>query len=387
MCPLPPSDGARRRRQPWIPAFAGMTSLNLTLAFEPSTLHSMQDSKQLPNFASDNWAPAHPEVMDALLRANNGPVPSYGGDPYTQEAEALIKQNFGSTAQPFFVFTGTGANVLSLESCVHPYEAIICSDTAHIYTSEWGAVERMTGSKILAIHAPDGKLTASGVAEMIPIQDGHARARPGVVSLTQATEYGTIYTPDEVSAISHVARERGLYVHMDGARLANAAASLGLSLREVSTDCGVDVLSFGGTKNGAFCAEAIVFMNDHLARDFVLRRKQAMQLASKLRFMSVQFTALLTNELWLRNARHANAMARRLSEGLAAIPGVTITQKVEANEVFVAVPERAIRQLGEIASLHVWNEAESELRLVCSFQTTGEEVDGFVARAAKIAVA
>lgn len=338
----------------------------------------------LPNFASDNWAPVHPEVMDAVVRANSGPVPSYGGDPYTQAAEALIKEHFGPTAQPFFIFTGTGANVLSLESCVRPYEAILCSNTAHIYTSEWGAVERMTGSKILALRAPDGKLTASGVAAAIPHQDGHAHARPGVVSLTQATEYGTVYTPDEVRAISHVARARDLYVHMDGARLANAAASLGVSLREASTDCGVDVLSFGGTKNGAFCAEAIVFMNDDLARDFVLRRKQAMQLASKLRYMSVQFTALLTNDLWLRNARHANAMARRLSDGLAAIPGITVTQKVEANELFATVPERAISELNKAASLHVWNETASELRLVCSFQTTEDEVDLFVARVRKI---
>jgi len=360
--------------------------LRSTLDGRMRTAHTsrMQQTNPLPNFASDNWAPAHPEVMDAVVRANNGPVPSYGGDPYTQEAEALIKEHFGSTAQPFFVFTGTGANVLSLESCVRPYEAIVCSDTAHIYTSEWGAVERMTGSRLLVIHAPDGKLTESCVADMIPHQDGHARARPGVVSLTQATEYGTVYTPDEVRAISHIARERGLYVHMDGARLANAAASLGISLRQASTDCGVDVLSFGGTKNGAFCAEAVVFMNDHLARDFALRRKQAMQLASKLRFASVQFTALLTGDLWLRNARQANAMARRLSDGLVAIPGIVLTQKVEANEVFVAVPERAIKQLNEAASLHVWKESTSELRLVCSFQTTETEVDGFVARARKI---
>jgi threonine aldolase len=245
----------------------------------------------------------------------------------------------------------------------------------------------MTGSRILAIPAADGKITATAVADIIPIQDGHARSRPGVVSLTQATEYGTVYTPDEVVAISHVAHEHGLYVHMDGARLANAAASLGVSLREASTDCGIDVLSFGGTKNGAFCAEAIVFMNEHLARDFVLRRKQAMQLASKLRYMSVQFTALLTNDLWQSNARHANTMAKRLGDGLSAIGGFTVTQKVEANEVFVAVPERAIRKLHEAASLHVWNESTSELRLVCSFQTSDSEVDGFVARAAEIVAA
>jgi threonine aldolase len=347
----------------------------------------MQQTRQLPNFASDNWAPAHPEVMDAVLRANNGAVQSYGGDPFTEEAEALIKENFGAAAQPFFVFTGTGANVLSLESCIRPYDAIICSETAHIETSEWGAVQRMTGSRILTVDAPDGKMTAATVADRIPLQDGHARARPGVVSLTQATEYGTVYTPDEIRAICQVAREQGLYVHMDGARLANAAASLGLSLREVSTSCGVDVLSFGGTKNGAFCAEAIVFMNEHLARDFALRRKQAMQLASKLRFMSVQFTALLTNNLWLRNARHANAMAQRLSEGLASIPGFTITQKVQANEVFAAIPKNAIKPLGEAASLHVWNEELSEIRLVCSFQTTEEEVDGFLSQAKKIVVA
>jgi threonine aldolase len=356
----------------------------LTIVTKLSTLHAMQQTDPLPNFASDNWAPAHPDVMDAVVRANRGPVPSYGGDPYTLEAETLIKEQFGSTAQPFFVFTGTGANVLSLESCVRSYEAIVCSSTAHIYTSEWGAPERMIGSKLLAIEAPDGKVTSSAVAALLSHQDDHARARPGAVSLTQATEYGTVYTPDEVRTISHIAHEHGVYVHMDGARIANAAASLGLSLREVSTDCGVDVLSFGGTKNGAFCAEAIVFMNEHLARDFMLRRKQAMQLASKLRYMSVQFTALLTDELWLRNARHANAMATRLGNGLSAIPGVTVTQKVEANEVFAIVPEHAIKPLRESASLHVWDESKSELRLVCSFQTSEDEVDGFVARAKEI---
>lgn len=344
----------------------------------------MQQREGLPNFASDNWAPAHAEVLEAVVRANTGPVPSYGGDPYTEEAEELIKRHFGSAAQPFFVFTGTGANVLSLESCVRPYEAILCSSAAHIQTSEWGAVERMTGSRIIPVRAPDGKLTATTVAAAIPPQDGRARARVGVVSLTQATEYGTVYSPEEVRAISHVVREQGLYLHMDGARLGNAAASLGISLRGASTDCGVDVLSFGGTKNGAFCAEAIVFMNEHLARDFVLRRKQAMQLASKLRFMSVQFTALLTNDLWLRNARQANAMAHRLADGLSAIPGVKVTQKVQANEVFVIVPEQAIAKLTEVASLHVWNEPASELRLVCSFQTTEQEVDSFVGHARDI---
>lgn len=347
----------------------------------------MQQIKALPNFASDNWAPAHPEVMDAIVRANSGPVQSYGGDPYTLEAEALIREHFGAEARPFFVFTGTAANVLSLESCVRSYEAIISSDTAHIYTSEWGAVERITGSKVLSIHAPDGKLTPDGLAAAIPDQSGHPRARAGVVSLTQATEYGTVYTPHELRAITRVARDHGLRVHMDGARVANAAASLGLSLREVSVDCGVDVLSFGGTKNGASCAEAVVFMDEELASDFALRRKQAMQLASKLRFVSVQFTALLRNELWLRNARHANAMAKRLADGLAAIPGVTVTQKVEANEVFVAVPERAIKPLHEAASLSLWNEAAHELRLVCSFQTTEEEVDGFVVHARTVAAA
>lgn len=344
----------------------------------------MPDASQKPNFSSDNWAPAHPEVMDAVIRANTAPVQAYGGDPYTLEAESLIKDHFGSAAQPFFVFTGTAANVLSLESCVRSYEAIVCSDTAHIYTSEWGAVERMTGSRIVAVHAPDGKLTPESVRAVMPSADGHGRARPGVVSLTQATEYGTIYTPDEVRAIAAIAHEHGLYVHMDGARIANAAASLGRTLREVSTDCGVDVLSFGGTKDGAFCAEAIVFMNEHLARDFALRRKQAMQLASKLRFLSVQFTALLSNDLWLRNARHANAMAARLGSGLAAISGITVTQQVQANEVFVRVPRSAVKPISEVASVQLWNEETADLRLVCSFMTTEAEVDDFIARSTEI---
>jgi threonine aldolase len=345
----------------------------------------MQETPVFPNFASDNWAPAHPDVMDAVVRANNGAVPAYGGDPYTKKAETLIRQHFGPAATPFIVLTGTGANVLSLESCIRMSDAILCSETAHIYTHEWGAVERMTGSRIVPIPAPDGKVTASAVADTIPVQDSHAQFRPGVISLTQVTEYGTVYTPDELRAISDVAHEHGLYVHMDGARLANAAASLGLSLRESSTDCGVDVLSFGGTKNGAFCAEAIVFMDERLARDFALRRKQGMQLASKLRYMSVQFTALLTNNLWLNNARHANAMARRLGAGLAAIPEMRITQKIEANEVFVAVPANAIEPLGEVASLDIWSHAKSELRLVCSFQTGEDEVDQFLESARRIA--
>ena len=322
--------------------------------------------------------------MDAVSRANAAPVQAYGGDPYTLEAESLIREHFGPTAQPYFVFTGTAANVLSLESCVRSYEAIICSETAHIYTSEWGAVERMTGSRIIALPAPDGKLSAESVRAAMPSPEGHGHARPGAVSLTQATEFGTIYTPEEVRTIADIAHEHGLYVHMDGARIANAAASLGLSLREVSTDCGVDVLSFGGTKDGALCAEAIVFMNEHLARDFPLRRKQAMQLASKLRFLSVQFTALLGNDLWLRNARQANAMAERLGRGLAAISGITVAQKVQANEVFVRVPRSAVRAISDIASVQIWNEETSELRLVCSFMTTEAEVDDFVARSADV---
>lgn len=344
----------------------------------------MQQTEARPNFSSDNWAPAHPEVMDAIVRANNDPAPAYGNDSYTLQAEALIKQHFGSVAQTYLVFTGTAANVLSIESCIRPYQAVVCSDTAHIFTSESGAVERMTGSKVLPVQTRDGKITTEAFAAMMTHEDGHGRVRPGVVSLTQATEYGTVYTPDEVRAIASVAHEHGVYVHMDGARIANAAASLGLSLRDVSTGCGVDVLSFGGTKNGATCAEAVVFMNEHLARDFALRRAQGMQLASKLRFMSVQFIALLTDNLWLRNARHANAMAQRLGEGLAAIPQIRVTQQVEANEVFAVVPSYAIRPLNEYASLQVWNESTAELRLVCSFLTTESEVDGLVARAREV---
>jgi threonine aldolase len=341
----------------------------------------MQQSKTLPNFSSDNWAPAHPEVMDAIVRANNDPAPAYGNDPYTLQAEALIRQHFGAAAQAFFVFTGTAANIMSIESCVRPYQPIVCTDTSHIFTSECGAVERMTGSKVLPVPTSDGKLTPEDLAATIPHDEGHGRMRPGAVSLTQATEYGTVYTPDELRAITRVAHDNGLYVHMDGARIANAAASLGLSLSEVSTDCGVDALSFGGTKNGATCAEAVVFMSEHLVRDFQVRRQQAMQLASKLRFMSVQFIALLTGDLWLRNARHANAMARRLGEGLAAIPQVRVTQKVEANEVFAIVPSHAIAPLMQFASLQVWNDSTSELRMVCSFQTTESEVDGLIGRA------
>ncbi len=340
----------------------------------------MTTQASIPNFASDNWAPAHPEVMAAVERANRASAPAYGEDPYTAEAAALIREHFGQSAIPYFVFTGTGANVLALQSCARPHETIIASDVSHIHTSEWGAVEYQTRSRIHALPTGDGKIAIADLREALTGSRAYQRFRPRVVSLTQATEYGTIYKPDELVAIADATHAAGAYVHMDGARLANAAASLGLPMRDVSTACGVDVLSFGATKNGAMCAEVVVFMRPDLAVDFDLRRKQGMQLASKMRFNSVQVAAMLSNELWLRNASHANAMAQRLASSLAAISGVTVTQDVEANEVFVSVPGAVITPLRQAAHFHVWQEDRNELRLVCSFNTTHEEVDTFVQR-------
>ena len=336
------------------------------------------------HFASDNWAGIHPEVLQAITRVNSGHVPSYGNDPYTDAAKKKLREHFGDDAEIFFVFSGTGANVLGVQTLALPFNAVICASTAHIYTSECGAAEKHAGCKLLPVPSTDGKIDRDGIAaHLIRLGDDHA-VQPSAVSITQATEYGTVYTRDEIQVISGFVHDHGMKLHMDGARLANAAASLGVSLRDLSASAGVDVLSFGGTKNGLIAGEAVIFFDKELAQNFPYRRMQLAQLSSKMRFIAAQFDALFTDDLWLRSASHANRMAALLSRGLESLPGCSLTQRVEANEVFVTLPREHIAALQNECCFSVWREDISEARFVTSFDTTEADVDDFLAAARPI---
>lgn len=318
-------------------------------------------------------------MLAAVTAAGTGAARSYGADPWTARAVALLRAEFGEEADPFLVMNGTGANVLGLSAVLQRHEAVICTEMAHANVDECGAPERIGGIKLLTVAAPDGKLTPDQVAaRVIRVGDEHY-AQPRVVSVTQSTEAGTVYTPDELRALTDAAHAVGLLVHMDGARLANAAASLGVSLRAITTDAGVDLLSFGATKNGALGAEAVVFLRPGLGGHFKYVRKQGMQLASKMRFVAAQFVALLEDGLWQRSAAHANAMARRLADGVRDLPGLRITQPVEANAVFAELAPAAVARLQEAFYFYVWNERTSEVRWMTAFDTRADEVDAFVA--------
>ena len=343
------------------------------------------------NFASDNTAPVCPEIMQALARANDGSVPSYGADPLTAELTARLREVFecpGLAAYP--VATGTAANALALATLVRPYGAVLCYEEAHIATDECGAPEfYMGGAKLVTLPAPDGRITPAQVeAAMARAADGGVHhVLPEAASITQSTEWGTVYDPGQVAALARTCRTRGLRLHMDGARFANAVAHLGCTPAELTWRAGVDVLSFGATKNGALAAEAVLFFDPALAAGFERRRKRAGQLWSKLRYLSAQLTAYLDGGLWLRHAAHANAMATRLATGLATLPDVRLLQDVQANEVFAAMPERLVASLeAEGARFYRWIEVAGEarpvIRLVTSFQTDAEEVARFLALAA-----
>jgi threonine aldolase len=336
------------------------------------------------HFESDNWSGAHPEVISAISAVNHGHVASYGRDPYTAATIEKMKEHFGDRAEVFFVFSGTGANVLSLQSIARPFNTVICAETAHIYTSECGAPEKHVGCKLSPVPSPDGKIDRDGIARHLHHFGNDHHVQPSAVSISQATEYGTVYSPDEVQVIAAFAREHGLRLHMDGARLANAAAHLGASLRSITADAGVDVLSFGGTKNGMIAAEAVVFFDPELAKDFAYRRMQGMQLSSKMRFIAAQFDALLTDDLWLSSATHANRMAALLGRGLAEIPGCTLTQRVQANEVFAVIPREHVAALQDEFFFSIWTESIGEARLVASFDTTEEDVNAFLSAARRI---
>jgi threonine aldolase len=331
------------------------------------------------HFTSDNNAGVHPEVLQALSEANRGHVPAYGDDPWTARAISLFREHLGAEAEVYFVFGGTGANVLGLKAVTQPHQAVICAAGAHINVDECGAPERFTGCKLLPLGTSDGKLRPEEVAQQLRGIGTEHQVQPRVLSITQATELGTVYSPGEIRDLADFAHSHGLLLHMDGARIGNAAVSLDASLREITTDAGVDVLSFGGTKNGLFGAEAVVFLGGTRCPEFKYIRKQGMQLASKMRFVSAQFLALLSDGLWRRSAAHANAMARRLADRLAGIAGVRITQPVQANGVFATLPTGCIPRLQERYSFYVWDETRSEVRWMTAFDTTEEDVDGLAA--------
>jgi threonine aldolase len=333
-------------------------------------------------FASDNYAGVHPEVLAAVAEANVGHMTSYGADPVTERAVERFRSLLGEQVEVLFVFNGTGANVVGLQSMLRTWESVVCASTSHINVDECGAPERHLGSKLVDLATPDGKLTPELVRSVYTgIGDEH-RAQPRVVSVTQSTELGTAYSPGEVRALAETAHGLGMYLHMDGARISNAAVGLGVELRETTGDCGVDVLSFGGTKNGLMGGEAVVFFQPELARDALFLRKQQMQLASKMRFISAQFLALFDGDLWRRNATHANAMAQRLAGAVQNVPGVTITQQVQANGVFATLPAAAVGPLQSDFHFYEWNEATHEVRWMCSWDTTEDDVDAFAAAVA-----
>jgi threonine aldolase len=329
-------------------------------------------------FGSDNYSGVHPEVMDALLRANSGHAASYGADEYTANAIEKFKQYFGDDIEVFFVYNGTGANVLGLSTLTRSYQGIICSELAHIQVDESTATEKFIGCRQITLPTADGKIYPHEIEAKIQRLDDQHHPQAKVISISQPTEYGTVYSVEELKSISSTAKKFNLYFHMDGSRIANAAVGLKKGFTEFTRDVGVDVLSFGGTKNGMMFGEAIIFFNRELALDFKFLRKQGMQLHSKMRFIAAQFDALLSNDCWKRNASHANEMAKFLSAELRKIPQVHITQSVDANGVFVQIPRDIIPLLQKEQFFYVWTEKISEARLMCSFDTKKEDVERFV---------
>ncbi|BCX06055.1 MAG: threonine aldolase [Candidatus Roseilinea sp.] len=338
------------------------------------------------SFASDNNAGAHPEVLQAILAANEGHVLGYGDDPYTRRAIAVFKRHFGEDADVYFVFNGTAANSLGLAAITRSYNAVICAATAHIHCDECGAPEKFAGVKLLTCETPDGKLTVEHARQhMHGFGDEH-HIQPKVISITQSTELGTLYQVEEIRALADYAHAHGLLLHMDGARICNAAAALDLPFRTFTRDAGVDVLSFGGTKNGLLGGEAVVFFPPRAAAsDFKFIRKQGMQLASKMRFIGAQFEVLLRDDLWRRNACNANAMARRLADAVRGI--VEIAYPVQANAVFAVIPNWAIEALRRHSFFYEWapaDEAHTIARWMCAWDTTPEDVDAFASHIAGV---
>ena len=334
---------------------------------------------QARGFASDNYAGIHPEILEAIGRANGGHQVAYGGDVYTRQLQGVFQQHFGADASAYPVFNGTGANVVSLQAMTERWDAVICAESAHINVDECGAPERVGGLKLLAVPTPQGKLTPGLVELAAGGRGDEHRAQPKVVSITQSTELGTLYSVAEVAVIVEQAHARDLAVHLDGARIANAAAALEVPMRAFTTDVGVDVVSFGGTKNGMMLGECVIVLNPEAVRGMVFVRKLSMQLASMMRFVSAQFDALLSGDLWLRNASHANAMAARLDAAVRDVDGVEVQRPVQANSVFAILPAAVTARLQSRYPFYVWDEGSGEVRWMTSFDTTEADVDGFAA--------
>ncbi|GAA3926086.1 low specificity L-threonine aldolase [Streptomyces gulbargensis] len=350
----------------------------MTAALGPRTDARRHHDPSVRGFASDNYAGAHPEVLAAIALANGGHQVAYGEDQYTEHLQRVMHSHFGPSAEAFPVFNGTGANVTALQALTDRWGAVICAESAHINVDEGGAPERMGGLKLLTVPTPDGKLTPELIDRQAWGWEDEHRAMPQVVSITQNTELGTVYTVDEIRAIVDHAHAKGMKVHLDGARIANAAASLDVPMRAFTNAVGVDVLSYGGTKNGMLFGEAVVVLNPDAVSHMKHLRKLSMQLASKMRFVSVQLEALLSKDLWLRNARHANAMARRLADGVRAVDGVEVLYPVQANAVFARLPHEVSRRLQERFRFYFWDEAAGDVRWMCSFDTTEDDVDVFL---------
>ncbi len=338
----------------------------------------MTQKKIFRSFASDNNSGVHPEILKAISEANYGHALAYGDDSYTKEADKKFEEHFGKNIEAFFVFNGTAANVLGLKAIAHSYNSVICADCSHINTSECNAVEIFTGCKLLTVPSKDGKITVEQIKQHMHLIGEQHYAQPKVISITQATEMGRIYTKEEIKKLADFAHKHNMLLHMDGARLSNAAAALGVKLREITRDVGIDVLSFGGTKNGAMSGEAVIFFDKKLSKDFKYIRKQGMQLTSKMRYISAQFIALLSNDLWFKNALHANKMAKFLESEIKKIPKLKITQKVETNGVFIIVPAKKVKKIQDKYFFYMWNEETSEARFMTSFDTTEEDIKNLV---------
>jgi threonine aldolase len=329
-------------------------------------------------FASDNNAGVHPEILKEIFDANTGHVTGYGHDQYTERAEALFKENLGNQAEVFFVFTGTAANVLGLSGITRSWNSVIAASTAHLQQDECGAPEKLIGCKVLTVDTPDGKISPGLIEKHMHGFDFEHHSQPKVISITQPTEMGTIYSVNEIKQLADYAHSKGMFLHMDGARLANAAVALDLPFKAFTTDAGVDVLSFGGTKNSMMFGEAICFLRPGLSDGFKYMRKQGMQLASKMRFISAQYLGYFKNNLWKKCAEHSNSMAQILGEKLERVKGVTVTQKVQSNGVFVIIPSDVAERVRNKYFFYPWDEKTSEYRLMTSWDTEIRDIEEFI---------
>jgi threonine aldolase len=327
-------------------------------------------------FASDNYSGIHPEILEAIQHANNLHDISYGADQFTQQANKQFESLFGPV-KVLYAFNGTGANVIALKCCTLPFHSIVCTESAHIHVDECGAPVQSTGCTLIPLKS-DGKLTPEMICPLLKVKGNVHHNQPKVISISQSTELGTVYSLQELKTLCEFAHANDMYVHLDGARISNAVAALGVDFKTATVDCGIDIMSFGGTKNGLMIGEAVLIFNDKLKINADYFQKQSTQLFSKNRFIAAQFSALLTNDLWLRMASHANRMAQMLATEISVIPEVKITRSVDANAVFAIIPEKAIDQLQKIYPFYIWDENTLELRWMCSFDTTTEDIMNFV---------